>query len=122
MRKNVFFPYSVHTAWRQFGPGFGYDVYGVFDVEGFPKFFHSAFGFFIGLLKKFSKCLSEIISIKYSSNSLTHWLEKWRHVVGKKTACLCFDNVSITGRCLGALPNTSKIFKSIYSALQYACS
>jgi hypothetical protein len=69
------FPYFVHAGLRHFGPGFSYDVYGVFDVEQFRKFLHSEFVFAIGHLNKFSKCLSEEISLKVA---ITSWSLGWR--------------------------------------------
>jgi hypothetical protein len=66
---SIFCLYLIH-----FSPGFSYDVCGVFGVEGFPEFCHSGFVFTISHQNKFSKCLSEVISLKCSSNSLVYWL------------------------------------------------
>jgi hypothetical protein len=57
-----FIPYSVQARLRHFGPGFGNVIYGMFDVQGFPKFVQSGFVFAINCLNKFSKHLTEVIS------------------------------------------------------------
>jgi hypothetical protein len=94
-----------------------------FYVEGFSNFLHSGFIFAIGRLNKFSKCLSEVMSLKFSNYSLIHWLEKWCHLRrDNKMTFMLFDNVSIAGGCPRALSNTSKIVQSMFSALQYAFS
>jgi hypothetical protein len=82
--KKLLFSYSLIAGLRHFSPGFGYDIYTVFGVEGFPELFNSRFVFNISHLYRFGKCNSEAISLKCSNYSLVYWLEKWHHVGGAK--------------------------------------
>jgi hypothetical protein len=63
---------SFSTPVMQDWDTFGYDVYGVIPLK--RVYFHHQSP------NKFTKCLSDAISLKNNNYSLVHWLEKWYHV------------------------------------------